>query len=138
MEAANADNTANKGGLSPDEKIASLFQPDTLIAAQYFENLRRKTLPEPEKSLMLAVLQDAVEIFQDNISAQTGKRKALFRQAEEWIFEEDPGELFSFATICEVLEIHPDYLRRGLLRWKEKKLGGRKHPDGWKSKQAAG
>ncbi len=138
METGSAKNMTDRNGLSLDEKIASLFQPDTLIAVQYFENLRRKTLLEPEKSLMLAVLQDGIEAFQVNISAQSGKKRALFQEAEEWIFEEDAGELFSFANICEILEIHPDYLRRGLLRWKEKKLADGTRADGWTEKKAAG
>ena len=62
-----------------DENIVSLFEPDTLVSAQYFENLRRKTL-EPEKRLMLAVLEDAINCFQDNVLAQSGKRKRLFEE----------------------------------------------------------
>ena len=27
-----------------DDRIASLFQPDTLLSAQYFDNMRRRTL----------------------------------------------------------------------------------------------
>jgi len=67
-----------------DENIVSLFEPDTLVSAQYFENLRSKTL-EPEKRLMLAVLEDAINCFQDNLLAQSGKRKRLFEEAEDWI-----------------------------------------------------
>ncbi len=87
---------------------------------------------------MLAVLQDGIETFQANISAQSGKKKALFQEAEEWILEEDGGGIFSFANICEILEIHPDYLRQGLLRWKEKRLADQNRPDGWKEKKASG
>ena len=51
-------------GLSVEEKVSSLFQPDTLLPAQYFETFRRKSHLEPEKRLMLAVLEDAVACFQ--------------------------------------------------------------------------
>lgn len=121
-ESQRSDNTAEQTGLSGDERIASLFQPDTLAAAQYFDNLRSKTQLEPEKRLMLAVLEDAVQCFQDNVSAQSGKRKKLFQEAEEWILEEGDDWLFSFENVCEALEINPQYVRHGLLRWKEKKL----------------
>jgi hypothetical protein len=60
-----------------------------LVSAQYFENLRSKTLLEPEKRLMLAVLEDAINCFQDNVLAQFGKRKRLFEEAEEWILAGD-------------------------------------------------
>jgi hypothetical protein len=46
-------------GLSVEERVASLFQQDTLLPAQYFETFRRKFYLEPEKRLMLAILDDA-------------------------------------------------------------------------------
>jgi hypothetical protein len=104
-----------------EENLASLFQPDTLLSAQYFENFRRKTRLEPEKKLMLAVLEDAVRCFQDNVFAQNGKRKKLFDDVEEWILEENSDWIFSFENICEVLGFNPQYVRKGLLRWKENK-----------------
>jgi len=76
-----------------EETLGSLFQPDTLIPDQYFETFRRKRL-EPEKKLMLAVLEDAVRCFQDNVMARSGKRKKLFDEAEEWILEENSDWLF--------------------------------------------
>ncbi|TMA12624.1 MAG: hypothetical protein E6J89_04180 [Deltaproteobacteria bacterium] len=103
-----------------EETLGSLFQPDTLIPDQYFETFRRKRL-EPEKQLMLAVLEDAVRCFQDNVMARSGKRKKLFDEAEEWILEENSDWLFSFESTCEVLGFNPQYVRQGLLRWKKKK-----------------
>ena len=38
-----------------DERIASLFEQDTLLSTQYFSNLSRKTLREPERRLMLVI-----------------------------------------------------------------------------------
>jgi len=114
--------TAEHGHINVDEKIASLFEPDTLLSAQYFENFRRKISLEPEKRLMLAVLQDAVNCFQDNILAQSGTKRRLFEEAQEWIFEENNDWIFSFANICEVFGLHPQYVRQGLLRWKRETL----------------
>jgi len=69
-----------------DNSAAFLFQPDTLLSAQYFENLRRKTPLEPEKKLMLAILEDAVWCFQHNVWARNGKGKKLFdrRRSGSW------------------------------------------------------
>lgn len=111
----------DQASLTWEEKLTSLFQPDTLLPAQYFETVRRKTHLEPEKRLMLAVLEDGVLCFQDNAWAQTGKRKKLFEEAEEWILEEDNDWVFSFENICEVLGLNPQYVRQGLLQWKEKR-----------------
>ena len=122
LETQSSPYALRQTGLSMDEKLASLFQPDTLLSAQYFDNLRGKTLLEPEKRLMLVLLEDAVQCFQDNILAQSGKKKRLFEEAEEWILEEGDDGIFSFDNICEVLDFNPQYIRQGLLRWKEKKL----------------
>ena len=120
-----------------DERIASLFEPDTLLSTQYFGNLRRKTLLEPEKRLMLAILEDAINCYQDNLLAK-GRAGRLFKEAEEWILEKGSDWIFSFKNICETLGFNPEYVRQGLLRWKEKKAAkypGFKH---WDREKIAG
>lgn len=112
-------------GLSVEEKVSSLFQPDTLLPAQYLETFRRKTPLEPEKRLILAVLEDAIACFQKYLFARDSRGKGLFREAEEWIVEEGSDWLFSFDNICEVLGFNPQYMRQGLLRWKQRKLAER-------------
>ena len=104
-----------------DERIASLFEPDTLLSAQYFEQLRRKTLLEPERGLMLAILEDAINCYQDNLLARRSKARRLFTEAQEWVLEKGSDWIFSFENICESLGFNPAYVRQGLLRWKEKK-----------------
>ena len=89
--------------LSVDEKVASLFQPDTVLPDQYFETFRRKVILEPEKRLMLAVLEDAIACFQKCIFARDKKGKTIFREAEEWMSDENSDGPFSFENICEVL-----------------------------------
>lgn len=68
---------------------------------------------------MLAVLEDAVLCFQDNLTAVTPRKQSLFRDAEEWILDDSESYLFSFENICEGLALDPNYVRRGLMRWKE-------------------
>jgi len=106
-----------------EENLASLFQPDTLLSAQYFENFRRKTPLEPEKKLMLAILEDAVWCFQHNVWARNGKGKKLFDEAQEWILDESSDWVFSFESICEVLGFSPRYVRQGLLSMERKEAG---------------
>jgi len=108
-----------------EEKLASLFQPDTLLPAEYLETTCRKAHLEPEKKLMFAVLKDAIDCFQDNVLAHGRRKKRLFREAEEWILTEDEDWLFSFENICEVLGFNPRYVRQGLIRWKEAELARR-------------
>ena len=121
MEQVEGSAMSERGGLTSEEKIASLFQPDTLLSDQYFENLRRKTFFEPEKRLMLAVLEDAIRYYQDNWFSRNSKRKRIFDETEEWILTPDSDWVFGFDHVCETLGLSPAYLRRGLLRWKQRK-----------------
>jgi hypothetical protein len=105
-----------------DEKLPGLFEPDTLLPIQYFEAMRRKHLLEGEKRLVLSVLEDAVECFMKCIDSSTNKGQRLFRDAEEWINLEDKKWVFSFDNVCEMLDVNPEYLRRGLREWKLRKL----------------
>ena len=128
---ADAVRTGDRTSLTMDERTGSLFQPDSLLVAQYFESLRRKTLFEPEKRLMLAILEDAINCFQDNLLAQDVRNSRLFHEAEEWIVEADSDGVFSFESICKVLGFSPRYVRQGLLRWKEKRLIRRRNSEVW-------
>ena len=116
-EKASSAYTKDHGVSTADERVSFLFQPDTLLPVQYFDNFRRKTPLEPEKRLLLAVLEDGINTFRDNVLAQGEKNKRLFREAEEWITEIDGDWIFSFETVCETLGINAEYVRRGLLRW---------------------
>ena len=137
-ESISSEYTKESNGLTADEKVASLFQPDTLLSAQYFETLRRKTIFEPEKRLMMAILQDAINTFQDNLLLQSGKGKQLFDEAEEWIVNKDGNWIFSFESICQILGFNPEYVRHGLLRWKERKLAAARNAGAWERKKLAG
>ena len=116
---------AYDASLGVEEKMGSLFQPDTLFSVQYFDTVRRKTNSEPEKKLMLAILEDAIDCFQKYIFARNGRGKGIFRGAEDWILEENSDRLFSFETVCDALGFNPSYVRQGLLRWKEMALAER-------------
>ena len=134
---ANSADTENVSAHRGDEKIASLFQPDTLLSAQYFDTLRRQTLLEPEKRLMLAILDDAINCYQDNLFSQRVKNKRLFDEAEEWIVTAGGEWIFSFDHVCESLGFNPEYVRRGLLQWKEKNRQKRSPSGTWDEKKLA-
>ena len=107
---------------SVGEAFPQLFQPDTLLASQYFGALRRKGKHEPERRLVIAVLQDAIECYQKHLFARDHKARQLFTDAEEWIMSEDRVYFFSFENVCELLEINPAFMRRGLVAWRERQV----------------
>jgi hypothetical protein len=112
-------------GLTTGERFASLFQPDTLIPQEYLDTFKRRTHLQPEKRLMLAVLEDGVACFQKYVTAQDTRGRKYFQETEAWILEEPSERLFSFANVCETLGLDGDYLRRGLMRWKAAALENR-------------
>jgi hypothetical protein len=138
MESQSSKYTMDHSRVNVEDKIISLFEPDTLVSAQYLENLLRKTVLEPEKRLVLAVLEDAINCFQVNVMAERGRRKKLFKESEDWIMGRDDDWIFSFVSVCELLRFNPEYVRRGLLRWKEKKLARNPTPHSRGKKMMAG
>jgi hypothetical protein len=112
-------------GLSMEERVTSLFQPDTLLPDQYLDTFRRKLHLEPEKKLMLAILEDAIACYQKYLFARDSKGKALFEEAKEWVEEVNGAGVFAFDSVCEILGLNPDYLRRGMIEWKTAALAQR-------------
>ncbi|GIW44532.1 MAG: hypothetical protein KatS3mg077_1814 [Candidatus Binatia bacterium] len=104
------------------DNLTHLLQPDSLLPAQYFAALRRRLEHEPERCLVVALLQDAVECFQKHLFARDRKKRQLFRDAEEWISSTDRTWPFSFENVCEQLELDPEYIRKGLFAWKAAQL----------------
>lgn len=85
------------------------------------EALSRRVARDGEKRLMLALLENAIEDYQKYVLATSNKGKRLFDTAEAWVLENDSPSFFSFNNVCEHLELNPDYIRKGFIRWKEAK-----------------
>jgi transposase-like protein len=71
----------------------------------------------PEVKLMFAVLTNAIECLQKYSGAKTRSYMKQFKEAEEWIFNKDNRGIYSINHVCEVLDLDPSYLRKGLKRW---------------------
>jgi hypothetical protein len=122
----NHANSAVEETGSAYERVSSLFQVDTLAATQYHDTYRRKIPQQPEIRLMLAVLEDAINCYQDNIFASNKKRIQLFKEAEDWFMSDDTSWIFSFVSICSLLNLEPDYFRQGLNLWASNQRSARK------------
>jgi hypothetical protein len=71
------------------DRIKSLFQPDILLPAKYLDMSQSRSVIIPEERLLLGLLMDALYCFQKYCFASNGDGKALFREAEAWLKEED-------------------------------------------------
>jgi Arc/MetJ family transcription regulator len=95
--------------------MSNLYTPDLMVAEQFFD-VRRAGL-DGERSLMLAVLRDAVECYQKYALARDPRGRFEFDEAQRWIDSSDRDWPYSFENICDVLDIDPLYLREGLERF---------------------
>ena len=98
-----------------------LFQPDELASDEYHKTFKRTVPFEPEKRLMLAVLEDAIICFQRYFHARDRKQKKLCEEAVCWIFDRGDNRAFSFENICDTCGLEADYLRMGLSNWRDQK-----------------
>jgi hypothetical protein len=103
----------------------SLFQPDSLLPAQFFAVLKQRTQACGERRLMAAILEDAVDCFQKYLWAKDNRSRTLRLEAESWFLSDDDSWPFSFINVCHALDLEPDIIRRGLMQWKEEQLARR-------------
>ena len=91
---------------------STLFEPDTVLATQFYATFKVSPYKQPELRLMAAVLEDAIDCVSIDLRSATARQRKQFEQARQWFAAEDESEwTFSFENICEALGIHPGYLR---------------------------
>jgi hypothetical protein len=91
---------------------ATPFEPDTLLPEQLVHPGRQAV--QGERLLMLAVLEDALDCYRKCRRSRDPGTRLLFDETRAWVESRDRDTLFSFESICEALDIDPDYLRRRL------------------------
>src|SRR5439155_427042 len=64
-----------------EERLAGLVQPDTLLPSQYFDRVRRRGQYDGERRLMIAILEDAVDVYVKQSVAHDARGQQLFRPA---------------------------------------------------------
>jgi hypothetical protein len=102
-----------------EDQSASLLGPDTLVPAQYFDRIGSDAAFQPEKRLMLAVLEEAIATFQRHAIADTRRSQRLVEEVEEWVSGVGGEWPFSFDNVCAGLDLDAEYLRAGMTRWKD-------------------
>lgn len=105
--------------VSSDAGYPRMVEPDVLLPSQMFDRYRGHAELEAERRLMLAILEDAVSCYQKYAAATGVRARRLFREADAWFQAEDVNWVFSFESICAVLDIEPTYFREHLARWKD-------------------
>jgi len=102
-----------------DERFGGALAPDAMLPSQFFAAIARRGDLSAERRLVVAVLEDALHCFQKYIDTQNAKQHQLFLDAEEWIMGDNPTWFFSFPNVCDTLDLDPDYMRKGLTKWRD-------------------
>ena len=107
---------------SQEEKRKLFGQPDVLCVHEYLHVYQCRPAETPERRLLAAVLRDAIDCYLRHCCAKNRHRKRSFREAEEWFFGSSGEDVFSLESVCGILNIDPSYVRKSLLRRKDKEL----------------
>lgn len=107
---------------SAPRRASSNALPDTLLPVQVGGQPGGEAVSQPERLLMLAVLEEAVDTYCKYCRASNRRGERLFHEAESWCASDDMHWPYSFVNICHVLGIDVAYLRNGLGRMRERVL----------------
>jgi hypothetical protein len=94
------------------------FAADSPLGAPPSE-VAERIRTQPACHLLWAIMENGIQEYMRYATATSRRSKRLFREAEDWIMQDNPTWLCSFVSICHVLGLDPDYLRTGLRCWRE-------------------
>ena len=97
-----------------EESIFTITTGDISMVQQYLDTFRRSEHHDAEKSLLAAILEDAVQEYRKYSRAHDANGKRQFHEAEDWIMGGGSEWIFSFDNVCDLLGLDPEYVRRGL------------------------
>ena len=90
---------------------------DTLLPSQFWAGLADPR-SEPEKRLLVAVLEEAIALV---VNGGAGDGGAAVREAERWFASDDHAGPFAFASVCDVLELDAGRVRQALAGWQRRR-----------------
>jgi hypothetical protein len=107
--------------LASDIAVERLVSLNQVLPSQYFDRSGGHRLTG-EQRLMLALLADALNVYQQGVLSRNTRKRLLFVDAERWIAAGPKSRhAFSFDTVCDALGIDPSLLRRRMLAWKHER-----------------
>jgi len=63
---------------------------------------------------MMAVLEDAIDCITKYRFATDREGRRIFDEEQRWLFSEDSHWLYSFGSMCDVLDLDAEAVRRSL------------------------
>ncbi|HZC47340.1 MAG TPA: hypothetical protein VE243_12745 [Candidatus Acidoferrum sp.] len=104
--------------LASDTAVERFVGLNQILPSQYFDVSGGHRL-SGEQRLMLALLADAINVYQQGVLSRNVRKRLLFVDAERWITAGAKcRHAFSFDNVCDALAINSSMLRRRMLAWK--------------------
>ncbi|MBV8454701.1 MAG: hypothetical protein JOZ29_20885 [Deltaproteobacteria bacterium] len=98
--------------------IIQSTESDLILPCQYCDVSSGYGL-SGEQRLMLALLTDALNVYQKGALSRLTRLRRLYVDAERWILADRADcNAFSFTTVCDSLGIDPELLRHRIIDWK--------------------
>jgi hypothetical protein len=105
-------------GLAVNQDLSFVFEPDVLASDQFHTILKSSQASDPERRLMVAMLEDAVSCLSKDPRRVPRQQRKAFEEAYSWVNADDAEDwIFCFTSVCETLGLNASYLRCGLNRW---------------------
>ena len=98
--------------------LESELVPESILPAQLYDRPFGGARIQPEKRLQVAVLADAVLTFYRWAGVERARARRLLAEVEVWFASDEADGPFTFIAICDSLGFDPNYIRRGLQRWR--------------------
>lgn len=99
---------------TPSDQIAGA---DLILPCQYYDLSGGHHLTG-EQRLMLALLTDAINVYQKGVLSPATRARRLYVDADRWITAERTDGGLAFSTVCEAVGINAALLRRRIIAWK--------------------
>jgi len=110
--------------MTPKTKVDAVVHPDVAIPVQPAGPRRQLT---PERRLMIAVLEDAIQCVTKHRFAMDGPRRRLFAEETQWLLSEDTQWPYSFECICDALDLDAAAVREGLCLTSDRRPRSKAH-----------
>jgi hypothetical protein len=95
--------------------VQELIESEVVPADQFASIWNGSRPTAGENGLALAILQQAIDDLRSHRRSDRPDHRRIYAKAHRWVTSDDRSWLYSFASICELLDVAPETMRSKLL-----------------------
>ena len=103
-------------GILDDTIPNGLFGAEFILPVQFWGTARIRDRDQPERRLMLAVLQDAFLTLVVHAERRSRKSRRVSDETRRWFASDSRAHPFAFAAICDVIGLDVGCVRSAVRR----------------------